>query len=64
MVQSEDPHVPQGTPLPLAMLPKFVAACGFANTRAGGYEADDFLAAAVALETRRRCTALVASGDS
>ena len=47
----------------LALLPKFVAACGFANARAAGYEADDFLAAAVASETKRGGTALVASGD-
>jgi DNA polymerase-1 len=44
-------------------LPDFVAACGFANAKAAGYEADDFLAAAVAHEQRRGGTALVASGD-
>jgi exodeoxyribonuclease III len=44
-------------------LPQFVAACGFANAKAPGYEADDFLAAAVAAEERRGGTALVASGD-
>jgi exodeoxyribonuclease-3 len=44
-------------------LPQFVAACGFANAKAPGYEADDFLAAAVAAEERRRGTVLVASGD-
>jgi exodeoxyribonuclease-3 len=47
----------------LAALPEFVAACGFANAKAAGYEADDFLAAAVAAEERRGGTALVASGD-
>jgi 5'-3' exonuclease len=47
----------------LAILPKFVAACGFANAKAPGYEADDFLAAAVAMEERRHGTAIVASGD-
>lgn len=47
----------------LEALPDFVAACGFANAKAAGYEADDFLAAAVAAEERRRGTALVASGD-
>jgi exodeoxyribonuclease III len=47
----------------LAVVPKFVAACGFANAKAPGYEADDFLAAAVAAEERRSGTALVASGD-
>ena len=40
-----------------------MAACGFANAKAPGYEADDFLAAAVAAEERRGGTALVASGD-
>jgi DNA polymerase-1 len=47
----------------LAVLPDFVAACGFANAKAPGFEADDFLAAAVAAEERRKGTALVASGD-
>lgn len=47
----------------LDALPEFVAACGFANAKASGYEADDFLAAAVAAEERRGGTALVASGD-
>ncbi|MBO0758047.1 MAG: exodeoxyribonuclease III, partial [Bradyrhizobiaceae bacterium] len=47
----------------LKVLPDFVAACGFANAKAPGYEADDFLAAAVAAEERRGGTALVASGD-
>jgi DNA polymerase I len=47
----------------LAVLPEFVAACGFANAKAPGYEADDFLAAAVATEEQGGGTALVASGD-
>src|SRR5207248_123003 len=47
----------------LEVLPQFVAACGFANAKAAGYEADDFLAAAVAAEERHGGTALVASGD-
>jgi DNA polymerase I len=47
----------------LEVLPEFVAACGFKNAKAPGYEADDFLAAAVAAEERRRGNALVASGD-
>lgn len=47
----------------LELLPELVAACGFANAKAPGYEADDFLAAAVAREERRGGTALVASGD-
>ncbi|HJU16180.1 MAG TPA: 5'-3' exonuclease [Stellaceae bacterium] len=47
----------------LALLPEFVAACGFANAQAAGYEADDFLAAAVAAEEARGGHVLVASGD-
>ena len=48
----------------LDVLPVFVAACGFANAKAPGYEADDFLAAAVAREERRHAgRAIVASGD-
>jgi DNA polymerase-1 len=47
----------------LDVLPEFVAACGFASAKAPGFEADDFLAAAVAAEERRGGTALVASGD-
>jgi DNA polymerase-1 len=47
----------------LELLPEFVSACGFANAKKAGYEADDFLAAAVAAEERRGGTALVASGD-
>ncbi len=47
----------------LDVLPEFVAACGFANAKAAGYEADDFIASAAAAEERRGGTALVASGD-
>jgi exodeoxyribonuclease III len=47
----------------LEVLPHLVSVAGFANAKASGYEADDFLAAAVADEGRRRGTALVASGD-
>jgi 5'-3' exonuclease len=47
----------------LDVLPLFVAACGFANAKAAGYEADDFLAAAVAGEEQCGGCALVASGD-
>jgi DNA polymerase-1 len=47
----------------LDVLPDFVAACGFVNAKAAGYEADDFLAAASAAEERRGGTAIVASGD-
>jgi len=47
----------------LAAIPHLVRACGFANAKAPGYEADDFLAAAAASEERRGGTTLVASGD-
>jgi DNA polymerase-1 len=47
----------------LDLLPSFVMACGFANAKAPGFEADDFLAAAVAKEEKRGGTAVVASGD-
>lgn len=47
----------------LELIPDFVAACGFANAKGAGYEADDFLAAAVAREEKGGRTVLVASGD-
>lgn len=47
----------------LDVLPQFVGACGFACAKAPGYEADDFLAAAIADEERRGGTAIVATGD-
>jgi exodeoxyribonuclease III len=47
----------------LEVIPEFVAACGFANAKGAGYEADDFLAAAATAEERRGGTVLVASGD-
>jgi DNA polymerase-1 len=47
----------------LDVLPDLVAACGFAVAKAPGYEADDFLAAAVAREEKKGGTAVVASGD-
>src|SRR4029077_13569289 len=47
----------------LNVLPDFVAAFGFANAKAPGFEADDFLAAAVAAEERAGGSPLVASGD-
>ncbi|MEO6784260.1 MAG: 5'-3' exonuclease H3TH domain-containing protein [Bradyrhizobium sp.] len=47
----------------LDVLPLFVSACGFAYAKSPGYEADDFLAAAVASEERSGGTAIVASGD-
>src|SRR3954463_6395246 len=47
----------------LDRLPEFVTACGFANAKGRGYEADDFLAAAAAREEKRGGRVLVASGD-
>ncbi len=47
----------------LELLPEFVTACGFAVAKKAGYEADDFLAAAVAKEERAGGTAIVATGD-
>ncbi len=47
----------------LELLPEFVAACGFQNAKAPGFEVDDFLAAAAAKEEKRGGTVLVASGD-
>ena len=47
----------------LDRLPELVAAFGFAAAKKAGYEADDFLAAGVAAEEKRRGTALVLSND-
>ena len=47
----------------LDMAPQLVESMGFAVAKAPGYEADDFLAAAVAFEEARGGSALVASGD-
>jgi DNA polymerase-1 len=47
----------------LNVLPELVTAFGFANAKVPGYEADDFLAAAVSAEERAGGSALVASGD-
>ena len=47
----------------LDLAPQLVEAMGFAVAKADGYEADDFLAAAVAFEEARGGTVLVASGD-
>src|SRR5688572_30237874 len=47
----------------LDLAPQLVEAMGFAVAKADGYEADDFLAAAVAFEEARGGSALVASGD-
>jgi DNA polymerase I len=47
----------------LDLLPQLVEALGFVAPKAAGYEADDFLAAAVAGEETRGGTCVVASGD-
>jgi DNA polymerase-1 len=47
----------------LDLAPELVAALGFAVAKGDGYEADDFVAAAVAHEEARRGRTLVASGD-
>jgi DNA polymerase I len=47
----------------LGLLPELVAALGFANAKAAGYEADDFLAAAVASEEARSGETIVATSD-
>ena len=47
----------------LDLLPELVRAFGFAAAKAPGYEADDFLAAAVGHEEARGGTALVATSD-
>ena len=47
----------------LEVLPEFVAACGFQNAKAPGFEADDFLAAAAAKEEKHGGTVFIASGD-
>jgi len=47
----------------LDLAPQLVESLGFAVAKAAGYEADDFLAAAVAFEDARGGIALVASGD-
>jgi DNA polymerase-1 len=47
----------------LPLLPELVNALGFASAKAAGFEADDFLAAAVAAEEARAGRALVATSD-
>ena len=47
----------------LNVLPEFIAAFGFAFAKKGGYESDDFLAAAAASEEARDGTCIIASGD-
>ena len=47
----------------LDLLPKVVEAFGFATAKGAGYEADDFLASAVAGEVKRGGIVILASGD-
>jgi DNA polymerase-1 len=47
----------------LDLLPQLVEALGFATAKAEGYEADDFVAAAVASEEKRRGTCVVVTSD-
>ena len=47
----------------LELLPELVGAMGFTAAKQPGYEADDFLAAAVAQEEKRGGTSLVATSD-
>jgi DNA polymerase-1 len=47
----------------LKLMPQLVGAMGFASAKEGGYEADDFLGAAVAAEEKRKGKALVATSD-
>ena len=47
----------------LGLLPQLVESMGFACAKAPGYEADDFLAAAVASEEKRKGQTLVATSD-
>src|SRR5262245_62914753 len=47
----------------LDLLPELVRAFGFAAAKAPGYEADDFLAAAVRKEEKRGAQSLVVTSD-
>ena len=47
----------------LGLMPELVRSFGFAPAKAAGYEADDFLAAAVRSEEARKGTALVVTSD-
>src|ERR671923_2058851 len=47
----------------LDLLPEFVEALGFATSKAPGYEADDFVAAAVQSEEGRGGSAVVVTSD-
>ena len=56
-------HFPRELRDQLDLLPDLVAALGFKSAKKAGYEADDFIAAAVTAEEKRRGTALVLSND-
>jgi DNA polymerase I len=56
-------HFDQSLLEQLDMLPELVQALGFAAAKAPGYEADDFLAAAVRSEEKRRGRAVVVTSD-
>jgi DNA polymerase-1 len=47
----------------LPLMVELTGSMGFANAKEGGYEADDFLGAAVASEEKRKGQALVATSD-
>jgi DNA polymerase-1 len=47
----------------LDLLPQLVEALGFATAKAAGYEADDFVAAAVRAEEKRKGSAVVVTSD-
>ena len=47
----------------LDLLPQLVEALGFATSKAAGYEADDFVAAAVRAEEKRKGRAVVVTSD-
>jgi DNA polymerase-1 len=47
----------------LDLLPQLVEALGFATAKAAGYEADDFVAAAVRSEEKRKGSAVVVTSD-
>jgi DNA polymerase I len=59
----EGRHFPPELTFQLDRLPELVESLGFAWAKKAGYEADDFLAAAVAAEEARRGTALVLTND-
>jgi DNA polymerase I len=59
----EGRHFPPELTFQLDRLPELIESFGFAWAKGAGYEADDFLAAAVAAEEARRGAALVLTND-